>query len=125
MNIDELLIIFKNVSLHLQLSNPVYNSLFELFRHGGKGGQLFVLQFVPVLIWTFLSATTRTDEQVWQLRTYRLIISKNVMSIFILHFLADLSANYFLFCNSYTFNFVNFTPLMFLAISIHTSSTFK
>ena len=43
----------------------MYNNLFELFHHGGKGGQLFVLQFVPVLIWTYLSATTRRDEQVW------------------------------------------------------------
>ena len=49
---------------HLQLSDPVYNSLFELYRQSGSGGQLFVLQFVPVLIWTYLSATTRRDELV-------------------------------------------------------------
>ena len=49
---------------HLQLSDPVYNSLFELYCQSGRGGQLFVLQFVPVLIWTYLSATTRRDELV-------------------------------------------------------------
>lgn len=48
-----------------ELSNPVYNSLFELYRQSGSGGQLFVLQFVPVLIWTYLSATTRRDELVY------------------------------------------------------------
>ena len=49
---------------HLQLSDPVYNSLFELYRQSGRSGQLFVLQFVPVLVWTYLSATTRRDELV-------------------------------------------------------------
>ena len=49
---------------YLQLSDPVYSSLFELYRQRGKAGQLFVLQFVPVLIWTYLSAITRRDEQV-------------------------------------------------------------
>jgi len=48
-----------------QLSHPVFNSLFELFRQSGKGGQLFVLQFVPVLMWTYLSATTRRDQQAY------------------------------------------------------------
>lgn len=46
-----------------QLSDPVFKSLFELFHQSGKVGQLFVLQFVPVLIWTYLSATTRRDEK--------------------------------------------------------------
>ena len=58
-----------------QLSNPVYSKLFDLFCHGGKAGQLFVLQFVPVLIWTYLSATTRKDEQV--LRSSGLVYSNN------------------------------------------------
>lgn len=59
--------IIKNLPEHCadQLSNPVYNSLFDLFRHGGKSGQLFVLQFVPVLIWTYLSASTRKDQQAY------------------------------------------------------------
>lgn len=48
-----------------ELSDPVYNSLFELYRQSGSSGQLFVLQFVPVLIWTYLSATTRRDELVY------------------------------------------------------------
>ncbi|XP_020610952.1 hyccin-like isoform X2 [Orbicella faveolata] len=48
-----------------ELSNPVYNSLFELYRQSGSGGHPFVLQFVPVLIWTYLSATTRRDELVY------------------------------------------------------------
>ena len=52
---------------HLQLSDPVYNSLFELYRQSGRSGQLFVLQFVPVLVWTYLSATTRRDELVKKL----------------------------------------------------------
>lgn len=57
--------IIKNLPEHCadQLSNPVYSSLFDLFHHGGKSGQLFVLQFVPVLIWTYLSASTRKDQQ--------------------------------------------------------------
>lgn len=59
--------IIKNLPEHYadQLSNPVYSKLFDLFCHGGKAGQLFVLQFVPVLIWTYLSATTRKDEQAY------------------------------------------------------------
>ena len=32
----------------------MYNNLFELFRDGGKSGHLFVLQFVPVLIFTLV-----------------------------------------------------------------------
>jgi len=59
--------IIQNLPEHYadQLSHPVFNSLFELFRQSGKGGQLFVLQFVPVLMWTYLSATTRRDQQAY------------------------------------------------------------
>ncbi|KAL9958856.1 hypothetical protein ACROYT_G035926 [Oculina patagonica] len=58
-----------------QLSDPVYNSLFELYRQSGKGGQLFVLQFVPVLTWTYLSATTRRDEQAYNGKLEALLLA--------------------------------------------------
>ena len=51
----------------LQLTDPVYKSLFELYHQRGKAGQLFVLQFIPVLIWNYFSATTRRDDQVARL----------------------------------------------------------
>ncbi|CAH3190050.1 unnamed protein product [Porites evermanni] len=59
--------IIQNLPEHYahQLSDPVFKSLFELFRQSGKGEQLFVLQFVPVLIWTYLSASTRRDEKAY------------------------------------------------------------
>lgn len=47
-----------------QLTDSVYKGLFELYNQRGKAGKLFVLQFVPVLIWNYLSATTRRDHQV-------------------------------------------------------------
>lgn len=45
--------------------DSVYKGLFELYHEMGKAGKLFVLQFVPVLIWNYLSATTRRDNQAY------------------------------------------------------------
>lgn len=48
-----------------ELTDSVYKGLFELYNQRGKAGKLFVLQFVPVLIWNYLSATTRRDHQAY------------------------------------------------------------
>lgn len=57
-------LIIKKNNFFFQLTDSVYKGLFELYNQRGKAGKLFVLQFVPVLIWNYLSATTRRDHQV-------------------------------------------------------------
>lgn len=76
--------IIQNLPEHYahQLSDPVFKSLFELFRQSGKGEQLFVLQFVPVLIWTYLSASTRRDDKAYgNLEALLLAIYNEVVEI--------------------------------------------
>ncbi|EDO42200.1 predicted protein [Nematostella vectensis] len=46
-----------------QVSHPICSSFFELYRTGNRDAMNFVLQFVPVLIWTYLAATCRRDKQ--------------------------------------------------------------
>ena len=47
-----------------QVSHPIYSTLFELYRSNDNEARCFVLQFVPVLIWIYLSAMSRRDKQV-------------------------------------------------------------
>ena len=54
-NTDELSNLGKIAFIFFPVEQPsVQYSLFDLFRHGGKSGHLFVLEFVPVLIWTLV-----------------------------------------------------------------------
>ncbi|XP_031560990.1 protein FAM126B-like [Actinia tenebrosa] len=57
--------IIENLSCHYkkQVSHPLYSTLFQLYRSNEREARCFVLQFVPPLIWIYLSAMTRRDKQ--------------------------------------------------------------
>ncbi|KAK3749846.1 hypothetical protein QZH41_015506, partial [Actinostola sp. cb2023] len=45
------------------VSHPIYSTLFELYRSNSTEARCFVLQFLPVILWIFLSAKSRRDKQ--------------------------------------------------------------
>ncbi|KXJ28280.1 hyccin [Exaiptasia diaphana] len=46
-----------------QAGHPIYSTLFELYRSKNKEARCFVLQFLPSIIWIYLSAKSRRDKQ--------------------------------------------------------------